>query len=315
MSDQVLALVCSDIHLCHSVPIARSEENDWYQAQLRVLNQIKELSEEHGCSVLIAGDLFDKWNSPPELINFAIQHFGMLSGVLAVPGQHDLPMHNYEDRVRSAYWTLVISDAIRNVPPGKYIPIARKRDTAGFVNVWGFPWGTEITPVPEEQESDFNIALVHSYVWTKDKCYPGVSVETSSSQYRNKLKGYDVAVFGDNHIPFTVNFGKTVLYNCGCLIPRRSDERETKPAVGLIYADGTVKRHELDCSEDKWVTKEEVPAEEEKPSAELEAFLAELSSVDQDYIDFCEEVRRYVENPANGVSEGTKKVMLEILGG
>ena len=52
----------------------------------RSLEQIRDLQKEFDCPVICAGDIFDKWNSPPELINFAYDN---LPEIYAIPGQHD----------------------------------------------------------------------------------------------------------------------------------------------------------------------------------------------------------------------------------
>jgi hypothetical protein len=124
----------------------------------------------------------------------------------------------------------------------------------------------------------------------------------------DKLKGYDVAVFGDNHI----RFQKGRLYNCGCLIRRRIDEKSLRPAVGFLFEDGSIEPHELDCSEDKWIGVEEAIKLEGR-TAELDAFLRELEGVEADYLDFAEEVKRYIADPVNKVSEATKSCVVEML--
>ena len=47
----------------------------------------------------LRANIYTKW---PELINWAIKH---LPPMLAVPGQHDLPYHDYKELGRSAYAT------------------------------------------------------------------------------------------------------------------------------------------------------------------------------------------------------------------
>lgn len=114
----VIAVLCSDIHLCHTCPPARSNEPNWYDAMARTLDELAGIASHYYVPILCAGDVFDRWNSPPELINFAIKH---LPPMHCIPGQHDLPNHSLEDIRRSAYST-----------------------SAGCSEMWRFPLSTPL---------------------------------------------------------------------------------------------------------------------------------------------------------------------------
>src|SRR4051812_12555947 len=70
---KVNSLWCSDIHLSHKPPIARSAEPCWYSAMQRQLDELRSVALELDVPIFVAGDIFDRWNPPPELINFAIR--------------------------------------------------------------------------------------------------------------------------------------------------------------------------------------------------------------------------------------------------
>jgi len=130
----VIAILCSDIHLCHTPPVARSAEPDWYVAMERQLDELRAVAEQHGAPIVCAGDIFDRWNSPPELINFAIQSSPKMH---SIPGQHDLPHHRYEDMQRSAYWTLVAAGVLTDLGT---VP----KVVSNWLAVHPFPWGFPI---------------------------------------------------------------------------------------------------------------------------------------------------------------------------
>ena len=111
--DEVIAIVCSDIHLSHKPPLARSGEPDWYVAMARPLNELRGLHSDYGVPVVIAGDIFDRWNSPPELIRFALDN--LPKGAWVIPGQHDLPYHDYGALNRSALGVLIKADWVPNL--------------------------------------------------------------------------------------------------------------------------------------------------------------------------------------------------------
>jgi len=295
-----IALLIADVHLSHSAPVARSAEPDWYAAQGRVLGQVRDLADKYKCPIVCAGDVMDRWNSSPELINWAIDN---LPPMFAIPGQHDLPLHNYEDVGKSAYWTLVKAGVITDF--GKRTWMSGR---LGEVVWFPFPWGSEIFNI-NPTGSSLEVAVVHSYVWKQGASYADPPLDSEFGRYSDRLKGYDVAVFGDNHHGFEAKAGNCSVYNCGCLIRRKSDERNLCPAVGLLMEDGTVKRYFLDVSGERWLEEEGKSVPERNPG--MDRFLAELESLEADRTDFREAVLQAAD--VAGVSEGVRAVLLESL--
>jgi len=300
---KLLATFVSDIHLCHTCPIARSAEPDWYEAMGRVLDQVVDKSsvipsEKKGVyynvPIFCAGDFFHKWNSPPELINFAIARMPKMIGI---PGQHDLPYHSLDDVRKSAYWTLVEAGTITHL-----IGSLRMGDFC----IHAFPWGKEIERPEEHHQDAENIALVHKYVWTKGHSYPGATPQSHAT--KTELDGYTYGVFGDNHKGFSL--GK--VYNCGGLIRRKSDERRYKPAIGMLYDDGSLERHYLDTSEDLWTGEFDLDTSDPGRDGGLTDFLEELSGLDSNSLDFRESVLRYLCD--NKVGGRTREILLNALG-
>ena len=249
-SNKVIAILCADIHLQHKAPIWRSAEDDWYEAMRRPLKEITDLGYTHNCPVIIAGDIFDKWNSPPELINFALEY--LPSRCFTIPGQHDLPNHQHEDIQRSAYWTLFKAGKTLRCA-GTYI------DDMG-IYLQGCSYGTSLKHCKPVREKIISIAVCHEYKWIKEHKY---GTATADTEFKAKLegervKGYDVIVYGDNHKGWYTKKGKTTIWNCGSLIRRHSDEIDYKPRVGLLMSDGSVEPHFLDISQDKFLTPEQV---------------------------------------------------------
>lgn len=300
---KVIAVLCSDIHLCHNCPPARSAEPDWYEAMGRMLDQVNDVAAEHGAPILCAGDVFDKWNSPAELINFALDR---LPEMYAVPGQHDLPNHSLADIKRSAFWTLVEAGTIKPLNFGHPSRVYE-------VMVHAFPWGMPIVE-PVAVPEWIKVSLAHRYVWTRGKGYPGAEKEAMVGNVSN-LDGYDVAVFGDNHQSFHCRKSPTsncIVVNPGCLIRRRQDECGYKPTIYLLHDDRTVRPLQLDVSEDCWVDEDVKESEIELDG--MTDFLEELRSLDADSLDFESAVRRYCED--NKVSGLTQQMILDsMIGG
>ena len=312
MSGDVLAIVCSDIHLSLTPPVGRSVEPDWLVSQGRILGRLQQLRKRYSCPVLCAGDVFDRWHCSPELINFAIAN---LPEMFSVPGQHDMPMHRMEDLERSAFHTLCLCGTVRNL----------KQDIVQKVGsdlvVFGYGWGVEEGPGCRIGEGlvDFadpgspgglSVAVMHRYVWSQGCGYPGAPTECLAGRaLRDMAKHFDVIISGDNHHHFSMKIGDCTVYNCGCLIRRKLDERDLNSGVGLLRSDGTVEFKSITDSAEVWL--ESVSKTEPEQDMELGSFLEELANVGWDGVDFNEAVMNYARK--NVVSEKTKNVLIELL--
>ena len=67
--NQIIGIFFADPHFSHIAPSLRCEEQDWLVSMERVIKEIGKIQARHKCPMFCAGDIFDKWNSPPHLIN------------------------------------------------------------------------------------------------------------------------------------------------------------------------------------------------------------------------------------------------------
>jgi Calcineurin-like phosphoesterase len=291
----VEAIFCADLHLCHTAPLARAGEKDWYLAMQRVLDELRDLRNKYDyCPIVVAGDIFDRWNAQPELINFALE---ALPDCYAIPGNHDLPHHQFADIGKSAFYTLVKAEKIIPINPG---------ETAGAnaLRFHGFPCGHEVRPFTMPVNSMVReIAVIHQYIWAEGTGHTDADQEAHTSKWAKRLKGYDVAVFGDNH----QGFSKGTVWNCGSMMRRRADQKDYRPSVGLLKKDGTVIRHHLDCSKDIF-TEDAVELAEQLYEGTA-AFLAELGASAGHAIDFLEALTRFLDK--NGIDGDLRKAVLQ----
>ena len=309
---EVLAVTCSDVHLTLTAPISRSNEPDWLEAQGRVLDQVKEIADKHQVPVIYAGDIFHKNNAPPELINWAI---GRLPWGYAVPGQHDLPHHVYDDVRKSAYWTLV---EVGNIVDLEWNEVQVEEHSDYKLALYGFPWGKDIRYIDHDIPTGadlYNVAVIHKYIWVAGKTFVGAPEEEKLSAYKKELRGFDVATFGDNHKGFTGVADDCKVINNGCLIPRRADELNYEPFVGLICLDEDgyvcVSTEKLDISQDLWSLDESMSADAELIKEDMGRFLKELKSLNSDEYNFKDAVTHFLAT--NKVSEGVKGILLDVL--
>jgi DNA repair exonuclease SbcCD nuclease subunit len=303
---QVIAIFCADIHLSLNAPIWRSAEPDWFAAMKRPLDELNQLEEKYRCPIFCAGDIFDKWNSPPELINFAIEN--LPEDIICIPGQHDLPLHNYSDIKKSAYWTLVKAGVINNMNFGEE---EWREENIPKLALWGFPYGSSVQAINKRNFKRITVAIAHEYKWIKGCNYMGTSKDQNISKIKTTKLGYDIIVYGDNHKGFSSCFTDgTQIFNCGSLMRRNSDQLDYKPQVGLLYDDGTVKPHYLDTSEDKHLDVERKTLGED--SLNMRDFIKELEKLGDTDLDFNDAMNNYLKK--NKIKMPITNIILKAMG-
>ena len=298
MSD-IIAILAADFHLSLHPPIWRSVEKDWLGVMKHALLQIHDLQQQFECPILCGGDIFDRWNAPPELINWALQW--LPDNVWSVAGQHDLPLHQLKDIEKSAYWTLACAEKIRHLTKPTLIP------GCDWV-VYPFHYGQKII---RNKKSNNSIALIHKYVWIAGHEYSGARLEDKlKGKSHEKWKGYDVAVFGDNHNGFIKIMSKSTIFNCGTLLRRKSNEKEYCPQVGLLRKDGQVDPHWLDTKRDKYLNLEN-DGLFHKETKDVREFFQCLEELGTTSLDFAQAVKEYLQTAK--VDENVKRVILKSL--
>jgi len=294
-----IAILCSDLHLSHTPPVARSGEPDWYESMARPLRELCDLAE--GLPVLCGGDVFDRWNSPPKLITFAMQM--LPRDFHSVMGQHDLPYHSWEQRMSSAFWTLVQAGTVELCSGW----------AGGEAAAWrGFQWDEEIEPASFPSRNQLAVCVAHRYVWST--CIQNPAIDRDSNHLRSvlgKLRGYRAVLLGDNHRGFlwTDKLGGQTVFNAGTFMRRRTDEQDYAPMIGFLLEDGSIEMHRLDTSQDKMDGGETVRRAEQM--LELDTFVEELRKLGESGLDF----RRAVEEAMvrEQVSKEVRWIILEAM--
>lgn len=295
--------------MSQSAPVWRSPEPDWYAAMCRPLHFLYDLCKKHSCPLVVAGDVFDKWNPPPELINFALKNFrafGKFGGVYAVPGQHDLPNHRYEDIKKSGYWTLVEAGVIENLPAGETRALSRN------FSVTGFPWKAILGLPSVKDDRVVNLAVVHDYCWKDGHSFPGCPQEKHVEEHRRRLKGYTAAVFGDNHNGFLHSRKDMDILNCGSLMRRNADQFGYETGCGLLKSDGRISYISVPHGEDKNLESAD-SYKLVQGSGSLEAFAEVLQGLGELTADFQESCKRYMTK--NRIPDDVQREVMKFVGG
>ena len=278
---KVRAIFCSDMHLSHKAPLLRSQEPDWYEAMKRTIGELHNLKAKHGCPIFFAGDLFDRWNSPAELINFAIKTLPLM---ISIPGQHDLPNHRLDQQHRSAYHSVWLA------------LWSQYTSQSEFLSFDLFPYNRMLKKC-NDLETD-SIAICHQFCWKQKHTYSGAPSKNHATQLGKQLKGYKVAVFGDNHDHFIAKPPNTpLIVNCGCMMRRSINELKYEPSVVLLRDDFKTKRIKLDTSKDVYISPDHEShlIEAEKMLNHAGELIAQLKNLGDEGADFSGIVKQYLE--------------------
>lgn len=280
----------SDIHLSLLRPVSRGED-DWLGTTKKALGRVVEIvnaakAHPHDSMPLVmSGDLFDRWNAAPELINFALKY---LPPMIAIPGQHDLPYHSLTNIERSAFLTMACADKITYVGPAGRVGV-----DGGMITC--FPWGVE-TKKPEPALDGLQIAIVHAYCWKTGCDFPGAPPEGHVDRWAKRLAklGYDVAFFGDNHKPFKAEYDKITIVNCGPIMRRSANDADIEPSVWLLYSDGSVKRKKLNL-EEQLLTRKQMVAKVESQAGDFDAFIEDARQISAGSFEFMDILMEIME--------------------
>jgi hypothetical protein len=306
----VIAILGGDLHLQEKAPVARSAEPDWFAAMARTLRQIRKLQKLYDdCPIFLPGDVFDKWNASPALINWAMDH--LPRRICSVAGNHDLPLHSYADIRKSAYWTLVRSETIEHLEYGKPRVFVQPLG-ARHLHAYGFSNGQDYTKIKPINPNTINLAVIHQYCWKTGHAFPGASPDDYYLEHWDRLKaaGYSAAVFGDNHKGFYVSTGlANGLVNPGTMMCRTTDERKYVPFVGLLLSTGEVVPCYLDTAEDVWTDEKEAAAETDDNTE----FLKELAALGDVSMNFTKTVTELMKK--RRVGQSVKDLVLSFLEG
>lgn len=295
-AESVVAVVCADIHLSAKAPAARSQEPDWYAAMARPLDEVNGLAHKYDVPVICAGDVFDKWNVPPELISFAMRH--LPDQFFTIAGQHDLPFHGLDDIHRSGLGVLRQCERVEMLT-STCLNVGLQMD------VYGFGWNQPI--VEPYRPAKLKVAVVHAYCWMKGMSYAGAPDEAHVKSFAEKLQEYDVAIFGDNHSPFERKIGNCLIYNCGGFMRRKSDDL-FRPSVGLLHRDGSIVRHYLSDEHEVFTPREDYLTAEIADEGVMD-FVASLRNESADALDFFELLQQASSQQPPSVQKWIKEVV------
>ncbi len=222
------AILTSDWHLREDIPECRRKAGGYWEAQEKKIKFINGLQIQYNCPVLVAGDVFNEGRSSPYLLQQAIKM--MPEKTWAIYGQHDLFFHNLKLAYKSNMSVVEAAGKIQVLPFDNTF-----EHLIDDVQIVGFHWEmplSEISPLMSRA-----IALCHTLAYDRKRPFPNAPSEGNALSIMKKLKGYDLIITGDNHIPFTVKKDNQLLVNPGSLMRMSTNQADHKPRVYLWYAE------------------------------------------------------------------------------
>jgi DNA repair exonuclease SbcCD nuclease subunit len=209
-------LLIGDWHWTTGQPKARLD--DYMDAQKRVLEWLITLCKKEKIDEINqAGDFFDYWKQPHELLTYLIHKLRELPPIVCCCGQHDLPRHSIELYEKSAISILQASGLVSHEP-------------------YCFHWDDKIKDI------DSDIAIIHIPIYHNDNPYKSENI-TPAIQLLKSTK-YKLIITGDNHQQFMLKDGDRYLVNPGSVHRTTASQLSHTPAV-YIYDGDTVERVEI----------------------------------------------------------------------
>ncbi len=279
-----IAILTADWHLRDSTPVCRTD--DFEAEQWRKVDWIFKKARIMDVPILLAGDVFHKWNSSPYLIRKAIEAFHPLVQVKFITGNHDLPRHSKKLYGKSALSVLDTAHAPHTLKLG---------DMEGSTNIQG-------------QKKNFKVKLLHELVWQHEPPFPGAPETGKVENIFKRYPEYDIIVTGDNHIPLYVGNGEQVLVNPGSLMRQSANQIDYEPRVYVLCMDGTAYPLLIPISEDV-VSREHLDRKKERDDR-ISAFVEKLGKPTEIHLNF----RESLMEKLRGVDANVKERVMEALG-
>ncbi len=275
-------IFCADLHLRDTTPLCRTD--DYWKAMTRKLQFIRQQQEKYKCTVIIAGDLFEKAKSSPRVEAHAIKEFP--KEVLAIPGQHDSPSHRLALFKESSMSVLEAA--------GKVVPMLSPDAVfwTPFVAVRGFPFGTTFKDVPKKIRED-NVrcmAVVHDMIHKTKSIHKSMTSTKAISMLKNS--SYDVIVTGDNHQPFVETYKGRILVNCGSMMRSSANQADYKPCLWLYNAESNTVEPAYYPIESDVIDRTHIETKEIK-EARMERFIDRIDSGYKIGLSYTDNLRSY----------------------
>lgn len=255
-------ILSSDWHVRLDKSIARID--NYIEAQTKKIEFILSLCRKHKAKLLIAGDLGHRPLWGDKLLNYFIEILNKYSDVeiYTICGQHDLLNHRLDK------WN---EGGLGVLSKKGYIKVL----TNEYDNIKPFSYGQEI------EDTKAEIVLLHTMIIKDQKSKLWETQEApSAKRILKKLPKAKLALTGDNHQSFTVEYEGRILCNPGSLMRMSANQIDHQPSVYLWYAkDNSIERVYLPIEKDV-ISREHIEVTEQRNSR-IESFVNRLKETEE----------------------------------
>lgn len=304
------AILSADIHIRPDTPVCRID--DYWAAQEKKIDFILDLAKEHGCPLLVAGDLGNyplNQGWPTWLLEWFINKLapitnrsGLNTNIICIPGQHDLPNHRLDLFEKSGMGVLTAAEAIKTIGILQtknetelcHFPIAINSDRR--INIFPFPYGSEIKQFDWEryQKPEGQIvAIAHQMVIENKPLWPGQKAP-KGHQLLKKFPEYNLILTGDNHNAFVAEYEGRLLVNPGSMMRMVADMEDHKPRVYLWYAESNEVVPVYLPIEQGVISREHIEMADER-SDRMDAYMARVREDVEIQLSYEDNMGRYFE--------------------
>jgi DNA repair exonuclease SbcCD nuclease subunit len=265
------AVITADWHLRADRPRCRLDD-DWEALQESIVGYVVAVARKCLAPLVIVGDVFDTPTVPHRIVSMFLKHVDDVDdGVFVLPGQHDLPYHQWKNVDASAFgnlWTLTAS-------PWQHATGIRDVGALGSRELWGDP------PLTDTAE----ILFLHTLVFpTAKDLPPNVEARTAAELLADYPKARWIFT-GDYHRAFHYEKAGRHVVNPGCITRQAADFKDYVPQAWIVDTDaGTVEAVQLPDTEEM-VTDEYLRREEEREER-ISAFVETVKKSEGLTLDF-----------------------------
>lgn len=211
-------LLTADWHIRGDRPRCRIDE-DWIESQRQDIQAVVDIARrEKVDEAWVLGDLFHQPRAATEAVNMVLVGLKDLREVCPVyilPGNHDLPYHDYGNLEQSSLGIVL-----------KSFPELRTREEPRGLTLAAAPFGLD----PVDPHSD--VWATHQLTFENDETKPPMAGGKIAQDLLDEAPGIHVVVTGDYHrgYVYTGEDGRRVI-TPGCLNIQAADMVDYKPRV------------------------------------------------------------------------------------
>lgn len=219
-------LLTADWHIRGDRPRCRMDE-DWIESQAQDIRAVHNTAlQEHCDEVWILGDLFHQPRCSTEAVNMLLRELGQIRndcGIRILPGNHDLPYHDYGNLEQSSLGIVL-----------KSYPELTSQVVGLDLDVYARPFGHDDPAEASIMKS--TIYCTHQLVYPNKEAKPLPDLpEPTAQDLLDKAPGVPLIITGDYHhgYIYTAPDGRRVV-TPGCLNTQAADLADYQPRVYVL---------------------------------------------------------------------------------